>query len=106
MREHVGHMRAVLRRLLENKLFVKAEKCEFHAVKTSFLGFLLQAGRIAMDPAKVAAVTDWPEPRDRRQLQWFLGFANFYRWFIRGFSKVVAPLHALTSLKVVFSGPS
>ncbi|KAI3364017.1 hypothetical protein L3Q82_010778 [Scortum barcoo] len=63
----------VLQRLLENSLFVKAEKCEFHASSVSFLGFIVGPGSLQMDPAKVSAVTSWPTPSSRKQLQWFLG---------------------------------
>ena len=100
--EHKLHVRQVLQRLLENRLFVKAEKCEFHAPSVTFLGFVIGQGRLEMDPGKVAAVADWPTPTNRKQLQRFLGFANFYRRFIRNFSRIVAPLTALTSVKVTF----
>ena len=100
--EHVVHVRQVLQRLLENQLFVKAEKCEFHASEVSFLGFIINAGNIRMDPAKTKAVADWPAPSTRRELQRFLGFANFYRRFIRNYSSVAAPLTALTSLSKPF----
>ena len=55
-----------------------------------------------MDPAKVSAVAEWPSPPTRKRLQQFLGFANFYRRFIRGYSQVAAPLTALTSTKSAF----
>ena len=55
-----------------------------------------------MDPAKVSAVTSWPAPETRKQLQRFLGLANFYRQFIRGFSSIVSPFSALTSTKIPF----
>ncbi|KAI3359497.1 hypothetical protein L3Q82_013906 [Scortum barcoo] len=100
--EHVHHVQAVLQRLLENSLFVKAEKCEFHASSVYFLGFIVGRGSLQMDPAKVSAVASWPTPSSRKQLQRFLGFANFYRRFIRGYSTVAAPLTALTSSKVTF----
>ena len=97
--EHVHHIQVVLQRLLENSLFVKAEKCEFHSISVSFLGYVIGMGNISMDFAKVSAVTAWPIPDSRKQLQRFLGFANFYRRFIRGYSTVAAPLTALTSSK-------
>ena len=59
MSEHIGHVQQVLRRLLENSLFVKAEKCEFHARSMSFLGYIVAEGSIQMDPEKVTAVTSW-----------------------------------------------
>jgi len=100
---HRQHVRSVLLRLLQNQLYVKAEKCEFHVTTPAFLGFVLSPGRMAMDPAKVRSVTEWPTPTDRKQLQRFLGFANFYRRFIRNYSRVAAPLHALTSVKARFN---
>ncbi len=100
---HTQHVRQVLQRLLENQLFVKAEKCEFHAKSVSFLGFIVSAGEIKPDPAKVEAVAKWPVPDTRKALQRFLGFANFYRRFIRNFGQVAAPLTALTSIKVPFT---
>lgn len=100
--QHIHHVQSVLQRLLENSLYVKAEKCEFHVSSVSFLGNIVAQGNIQMDPAKVSAVTSWPVPENRKQLQRFLGFANFYRRFIRNYSSVAAPLTALTSSKVPF----
>ncbi|XP_028324820.1 uncharacterized protein LOC114476995 [Gouania willdenowi] len=103
LEEHVQHVRLVLQRLLENRLYVKAEKCGFHLHSVGFLGFVVEEGRIKADPARVRAVADWPTPTNRKQLQSFLGFANFYRRFIRDYSKVAAPLNKLTSIKVPFN---
>ncbi|KAK7926171.1 hypothetical protein WMY93_008481 [Mugilogobius chulae] len=102
IKTHVQQVRQVLQRLLQHQLFVKAEKCEFHSPSVSFLGFIIGHNFIQMDPEKVSAVTEWPTPSDRKQLQRFLGFANFYRRFIRNFSMIAAPLHALTSAKSKF----
>lgn len=100
--EHTRHVQLVLSRLLENSLYIKAEKCEFHAQSTAFLGYIVAEGSIQMDPAKVSAVSSWPVPTNRKKLQQFLGFANFYRKFIRNYSSVTAPLTALTSPKQPF----
>ncbi|KAL0149260.1 hypothetical protein M9458_055494, partial [Cirrhinus mrigala] len=99
---HAQHVRQVLKRLLENQLYVKAEKCVFHTKSVSFLGHIISAEGIKADPAKVRAVAEWPTPDSRKALQRFLGFANFYRRFIRNFSLVAAPLTALTSPKIPF----
>ena len=77
--EYRNHVRQVLQRLLENRLYVKAEKCEFHVPSISFLGYIISQGQIEMDPAMVSAVAEWPSPPTRKRLQQFLGFANFYR---------------------------
>ena len=102
LEEHVAHVRLVLQRLLENRLYTKAEKCEFHRSTIQFLGFVVSRGKITMDPSKTEAVMSWPTPTNRRELQRFLGFSNFYLRFIRGFSSTVQPLTALTSTKVLF----
>lgn len=69
--EHVEHVQAVLQRLLQNRLFVKTEKCQFHARTISFLGFTLSAGHIEMDSAKIDAVKNWQVPENRKALQRF-----------------------------------
>ncbi|KAI4880911.1 hypothetical protein NFI96_029797 [Prochilodus magdalenae] len=94
--EHVSHVRRVLQLLLENHLYVKLEKSQFHVPSVQFLGFVVSRGSLAMDPSKLKAVAEWPRPTSLRLVQRFLGFANFYRRFIRGFGSVAAPLSALT----------
>uniref|UniRef100_A0A3B1ID85 Gypsy retrotransposon integrase-like protein 1 n=1 Tax=Astyanax mexicanus TaxID=7994 RepID=A0A3B1ID85_ASTMX len=95
LEDHVNQVRAVLRRLLDHQLYVKAEKCEFHVQELSFLGYTIRPGGVSMNSDKVKAVVDWPRPRTVKELQRFLGFSNFYRRFIRGFSAVAAPLTSL-----------
>uniref|UniRef100_A0A8C6MBY8 Gypsy retrotransposon integrase-like protein 1 n=1 Tax=Nothobranchius furzeri TaxID=105023 RepID=A0A8C6MBY8_NOTFU len=101
--EHRQHVRAVLQRLLKNRLYVKGEKCEFHVPSVKFLGFVLENGKLRTDPDKITAVQTWPTPTTRKQLQRFLGFGNFYRRFIKGYSQIAAPLTQLTSTKIPFS---
>ena len=74
--EHTRHVREVLQRLLENRLFVNAEKCEFSCSSTTFLGYIISMGSLCMDPEKVRAVEEWPKPVDRKALQRFLDFAK------------------------------
>uniref|UniRef100_A0A3B1JZA6 ribonuclease H n=1 Tax=Astyanax mexicanus TaxID=7994 RepID=A0A3B1JZA6_ASTMX len=93
---HIQQVRLVLQRLSENSLYAKAEKCEFHRQRIAFLGYIISANGVLMDDNKVEAVTSWPTPQTIKDLQRFLGFANFYRRFIRNFSSIAAPLTALT----------
>lgn len=67
--EHKNHVRQVLQCLLENRLFVKGEKCEFHVSTVAFLGYIIDRGNLHPDPAKVKAVVEWPKPPNRLQLQ-------------------------------------
>ena len=92
---HTGHVQEVLRRLQENDLFCKPEKCEFFQSSVEYLGMIIGKGTVAMDPAKVDAVTSWPQPEKLRDVQAFIGFANFYRRFVAGFSKLAQPLTRL-----------
>jgi len=90
--EHVQHVRMVIQRLLENRLFLKVEKCIFHSPSVEFLGLIVEGGLTRPDPRKIRTVVEWPQPATRKQLQSFLGFAN-----IRNYSRVAAPLTHLTS---------
>ncbi len=96
LQEHIDHVQQVLKKLLENHLFVKLEKCEFHVSQVSFLGYVVSQEGIQMEPWKVSAITNWPQPKTLKQVQRFLGFANFYRRFIHNFSTIAAPISALT----------
>ncbi|KAK3554967.1 hypothetical protein QTP86_001853 [Hemibagrus guttatus] len=69
--EHVEHVRKVLLRLLDNHLYIKLEKCEFHATQVQFLGFIFKPGCIQMDPQKVQAVTDWHTASSVKEVQRF-----------------------------------
>lgn len=76
--EHVSHVRQVIQRLIKRNLYAKREKCTFHQTSISFLGYVIDAQGVAMDRSKVDAVLSWPKPTNVKELQRFLGFANFY----------------------------
>ena len=94
--DHAIHVREVLRRLRANSLFAKIEKCEFDVDTTSFLGFVISPDGLKMDDSKVQVIRDWPTPRKVKDVQSFLGFANFYRRFIANYSDMSVPLTRLT----------
>ena len=96
LEEHRNIMEQVLQRLMDNDLYAKPEKCIFEAKSIEFLGLIISHNTLAMDPVKVSGVTNWPTPRNVKEVQSFLGFGNFYRRFIQGFSKVARPLFELT----------
>ena len=100
--EHVKHVKLVLARLKEYNLLLKPEKCEFHKTQVEFLGYIIGTHGIRMDQAKVATVLDWPTPTSVKNVQAFLGFANFYRRFIEGYSKIAQPLTELTRKDLTF----
>ncbi|KAK3548305.1 hypothetical protein QTP70_009572 [Hemibagrus guttatus] len=95
MEEHVHMVWEVLGRLQQHHLYVKLEKCEFHRSTVTFLGYVISRHGVEMDVVKVQAVTEWPAPTSVWELQHFLGFANFYRRFIRNYSSVAGPLTSL-----------
>jgi len=67
-------------------LYLKVSKCEFHKEEVKFLGFIVGKNGVCMDPKKVDLITSWPVPKSVHNIQMFLGLANFYRQFIKGFS--------------------
>jgi RNase H-like domain found in reverse transcriptase/Reverse transcriptase (RNA-dependent DNA polymerase) len=90
--DHAAHVRAVLERLREYRLYAKLSKCDFDIDEVAFLGFRVGVAGVSMDPRKVLAIREWPKPQSFRDIQIFLGFANFYRGFIIGYSRVVSPI--------------
>ncbi len=93
--EHREHVRTVLKALLQAGLYLKLRKCEFNAKEIGFVGFVITLDEVRMEPDRIATIAEWPIPESHRDIQVFLGFANFYRRFIKGFSKIVKPLTAM-----------
>eukprot|EP00873_Tetraselmis_striata_P020105 jgi/Tetstr1/440369/TSEL_028704.t1 len=94
--EHLKHIRLVLRELQRHHLHIKLSKCSFGRTSVEFLGHIVEAGQIKMDPRKVEAVQQWPVPKTVKDVRGFLGLAGYYRKFIHNFAAIAAPLHDLT----------
>jgi hypothetical protein len=94
--DHEGHVTKVLQKLREASLFLEIKKCSFSVKRVKYLGLILTTDGLKMDPSKVATIRDWGILRTVKDVQSFLGFANFYQRFIKGFSYIAKPLTALT----------
>lgn len=95
--QHREHVRKVLQRMIDAGLQLDIDKCEFEVKSTKYLGFIIEAGKgLRMDPDKIRAISEWEAPTSVKGVRSFLGFANFYRRFIKSFSDLVRPLTDLT----------
>jgi len=86
----------ILRRLEENNLYIKPEKCVWKVRKIGFLGVVIGPNGIEMEREKVEKVLSWPEPKNVKDVRKFLGLANYYRRFIKDFARVARPMNMLT----------
>jgi hypothetical protein len=105
--EDLDKHRKLVRQVLEvfrlNNVSLKIEKCEFEKTQVKYLGLIVGDSETRMDPAKVSAIANWPEPKNKKELQSFLGFCNYYRRFIKDFSEIARPLHNLTKQDVLLN---
>ncbi|KAJ9525524.1 hypothetical protein QJQ45_003107 [Haematococcus lacustris] len=97
--EHLVHLRRVFDLLRKNKFYAKLSKCEFMKRTLMFLGHIISAQGISVDPCKVTAISNWPVPTSLKTLQSFLGAANYVRKFVHNFSTIAAPLTNLAGPK-------
>ena len=93
----------VLRRLIDNDLYLKPRKCEFAQTKVEWLGMIIEKSQISMDAGKLKGIQDWPIPTTVKVVRGFLGFGNFYRRFIRHYSNIAKPLNDLTKKNQSFN---
>lgn len=100
--QHEKDLRIVLDKLKEHQLYASPGKCEFFKGHTEFLGHIVSDKGVTMDPAKVKGIADWPALRTVHDVQSFLGTANFYRRFIKDYSKLAAPLTQLLHKDTTF----
>ena len=96
--DHIDAVRWVLKELRKNRLFTNLKKCYFHKDKVRFLGYIVSAQGVRMEKERIDAVKNWPEPKSVRDMQVFLGFANFYCRFIQGFNRIAALLTSMLKM--------
>ena len=96
LKEHRQLVKEVLKRLQFNDLYTKVEKCFFKQSNIKYLGIIISENKVQMDEEKLLGVLEWPVPTKVKQVQVFLGFANFYHRFIENFAKMSKPLSDLT----------
>ena len=96
MSKHHQHVKEVLKHLYKAGLYAKAEKCKFHYESVEYLGYILSPSGLTMSDDKVKIIQDWLEPKKVKNIQYFLGFANFYYQFIFNYSDIIIPLTHLT----------
>ena len=92
MSEHHRHVKEVLKHLRKTGLYAKAEKCKFHSKSVEYLEYILSPSGLTMSDNKVKIIQDWLKFKKVKDIQFFLGFANFYCWFIFNYSDIIIPL--------------
>jgi hypothetical protein len=78
LEEHCQITRLMLDRMREHKLYLRPEKCEFEKTRIEYLGIIISHNKVEIDPVKIAGVADWPMPSNKKEVQSFVGFINFY----------------------------
>ena len=100
--EHSEHLRIVLQTLRERQLYAKLSKCQFWLDSVAFLGHVISAEGVSVEPQKIEVVVNWKPPKNVSEVISFLGLAGYYRKFVEGFSRIAAPLTKLTRKDVKY----
>ncbi len=103
LKEHRQHIHLILQALRKVGLYAEIEKCQFHVQEAIYLGLVISHKGIKKNPQKVETVREWPQPQNLKNVQSFLGFANFYRQFVDDYLHICAPLTALLRKRHAFS---
>ncbi|EKV17987.1 Retrotransposon polyprotein, putative [Penicillium digitatum PHI26] len=96
LEEHIEHNKLVLQKMREAEVTLKLKKCEFHVQETTFLGYRISPNGLGMEEEKVKSIMEWPTPKSMKEVQRFLGLANYYRKIIDGYAGVATGLYRLT----------
>jgi RNase H-like domain found in reverse transcriptase/Reverse transcriptase (RNA-dependent DNA polymerase) len=100
-KRHRQHTHHILEKLEKNDLYLKPSKCEFEKEEIEYLGIIVGQNKLRMDPGKLKGIADWPVPRNPTEVQQFLGFTRYYRYFVPNYSKIARPLLDLTKKALV-----
>ena len=102
LKKHIQKVKKVFKALQEADIRLRPNKCKFHVKTVKFLGSIITTDGIQMGDKKVKAIREWPEPRNLKEVQAFLGFANFYQRFIQGYSQICTLLTKMTKKEQPF----
>ncbi|MCO5562294.1 hypothetical protein L7F22_015920 [Adiantum nelumboides] len=102
--DHRDHLLQVFQALQNHKLVINAKKSEFFLPEIHFLGHIVSAAGVQMDPAKIEAICNWPDLTNVHEVRSFLGLCSYYRRYVRKFVEIAAPLRMLTQKRVISRG--
>ena len=102
-KSHLQNLSLVLQRIKDAGLRLKTTKCAFFQDRVNYLGHVVSRDGVSVDQLKVNKVKNWPVPKTSKEVQQFLGLANYYRRFVQGFANTSRPLHRLTEKTAKFT---
>jgi Reverse transcriptase (RNA-dependent DNA polymerase) len=102
-KKHIKHVTTILKALKKANMRINSAKNIFHVQRVNFLGYIFIINGIKIDPVKTTGIKNWPTPKNMTEIQEFIGFANFYRKFIRGYSGVLILLTDLIKKNKTFA---
>ena len=99
---HEEAVRWILGQFCKFDLYANLKKCQFGTDKVLFLGYIVSPSGVQIELERIESIKNWPEPQSIKEIQVFIGFANFYRWFIRNFSAIAGPLTSMLKTDLGF----